>query len=98
MYIYIYIVGTSELSAEKIWTEEDENDTRLDKNAQVKKRGGGKAISVADCGGPWSCEMSRLTHFLDNWLIEGGEVVSNMHKLRFTPQEGSWYSFLLEAE
>jgi hypothetical protein len=42
--------------------------------------------------------MSRIPHFLDNRLTDGGEVVSLMRWLPFTPQENSWYSFLLEAE
>jgi hypothetical protein len=33
-----------------------------------------KAILVADRGGPWDCEKSRLPHFLDNRLTGGGEV------------------------
>jgi hypothetical protein len=41
--------------------------------------------------------MSRLPHFLDNWLTDGGEVVSLTHQLPFTLQEESWYSFLLQA-
>jgi hypothetical protein len=36
--------------------------------------------------------MSRLSHYLDNRLTDGGEVVS------LYPQEDSWYSFSLEAE
>jgi hypothetical protein len=43
------------------------------------------------------CETSRIPHFLDNQLTDGGEVVSLMHPPRFTPQD-SLYSFLLEAE
>jgi hypothetical protein len=42
-------------------------------------------------------EMLRLPHFLDSWLTDGGEGVSQTHRLSFTPQEDSWYSFLLEA-
>jgi hypothetical protein len=40
--------------------------------------------------------MSRIPHFLDNWIIGGGEVVTCW--LRFTPQENGWYPFLLEVE
>jgi hypothetical protein len=47
---------------------------------------------------PQGCEMSRLPHFIENWLTDGGEVVSLTHWPPCTPQEGSWYSFLLEAE
>jgi hypothetical protein len=35
---------------------------------------------------------------LDNRLTDGGEVVSITHRPPFTPQEDSWYSFILEAE
>jgi hypothetical protein len=34
--------------------------------------------------------------FEENFLID--KVVSLMRQLPFTPQEDSWYSFLLEAE
>jgi hypothetical protein len=62
---------------------------------KVKK---GKAIPVTGRGGPQGCEMSRLPYFLYNWLTDGVEVVSLTHELLFTPQEDSWYSFLLKAE
>jgi hypothetical protein len=39
----------------------------------------------------------RLPHIIDNRLIDGGEV-SLKRRPPFTPQEDSWYSFLLEAE
>jgi hypothetical protein len=42
--------------------------------------------------------MLRIPHFLDSRLIEGGEVVSFTRLPRFTAQEDSWYSFLLEVE
>jgi hypothetical protein len=58
----------------------------------------GKAIPVTGRGGPHDCETSRLPHFLDNRLTEGGEVVSLMRRPAFTPQEDSWCSLLLEAE
>jgi hypothetical protein len=61
----------------------------------VKK---GKAIPVSDCEGPWGCETSRLPHFLDNRLTNGGEVVSLTHSAAPYHQEDSWCSFLLEAE
>jgi hypothetical protein len=57
-----------------------------------------KVISVTDLGGPYGCETSRLPHFLDNRFINGGKVVSITRQQLFTPQENSWYSFLLEAE
>jgi hypothetical protein len=56
-----------------------------------------KAISVTGRGGPYGSETSNLPHFLDNRLTDGGEVVSLTRRSPFTPQEDSWYSFLLEA-
>jgi hypothetical protein len=56
-----------------------------------------KAIPVTGCGGLYGCEMLRLTHFLDNWLMDGGEVFSLARRPHFTSQEDSWYSFLLQA-
>jgi hypothetical protein len=63
---------------------------------EVQKRG--KAIPVTGREGPWGCETSKLPHFLDNQLIDGGVVVCLMRQPLFTPQEDSWCSFLLEAE
>jgi hypothetical protein len=40
----------------------------------------------------------RVPQYLDNRLTDGGKVVSLMRRPPFTPQEGSWYSFLLETE
>jgi hypothetical protein len=42
----------------------------------VGVKGEGKAIPVTGRGGPYGCETSRLPHFLDNRLTDGGEVVS----------------------
>jgi hypothetical protein len=67
-------------------------------NSDHIKKGKGKAIPVIGHEGTQGCEMSRLPHFLDNRLTYGGEIVSLMHRLLFTPQENSRYSFLLEAE
>jgi hypothetical protein len=36
----------------------------------------GKAIPATGHGGPQGCETSRLPHFLDNRLTDGGEVFS----------------------
>jgi hypothetical protein len=58
----------------------------------------GKAIPITGRKGPQGYEMSRLPHFVDNRLRDGGEVVSLTHRSHFTPQEDSWYSFLLKAE
>jgi hypothetical protein len=57
-----------------------------------------KTVLVIGRGGPEVCETSRLPHFLDNRLTDGGEVVSLTLRPPFTPQEDCWYSFLLEAE
>jgi hypothetical protein len=57
-----------------------------------------KDIPVTDRGGPLGCETWRFPHFLDNRLTDGGKVVSPTRRPPFTPQEDSWYSFLLEAE
>jgi hypothetical protein len=54
-------------------------------------------IPVAGHGDPEGCEASRLPHFLDSRLANGGEVV-NCASAALYPQEYSWYSFLLEAE
>jgi hypothetical protein len=54
------------------------------------------AIPVTGYEGPWGCEALRLPHFLDNRLIDGGEVVSLMHRPPFTstkiPKEIVWES------
>jgi hypothetical protein len=58
-----------------------------------KKKKRGKPIHVRNCGGIQGCETSRLPHFLDNRLTDGGEVVSLTRRpaaLYF--QEDSWYS------
>jgi hypothetical protein len=44
-------------------------------------------MPVKGCGGSEGCEMSRLPHFLDSRLTDGGEVVSRMHWLPFTPRK-----------
>jgi hypothetical protein len=64
----------------------------------VKSKKKSKATLVTGLGGTYGCEMSRPPYFLGSWLTDGSEVVSLMHRLRFTPQEDSWYSFPLEAE
>jgi hypothetical protein len=38
---------------------------------------------------------SRGSHFLDNRLTDGGEVVSLSRRAHLYPQEDFWYSFLL---
>jgi hypothetical protein len=46
-----------------------------------------KTISVTGRGGSKVFETSRLPHFLDNRLIDGGEVVSLTHRPPFTPRK-----------
>jgi hypothetical protein len=62
------------------------------------KRIKSKAILVTGRGGPYGCETLRSPHFLDNRLTDGGKVFSHTRRPLFTPQEDSWYSFLLETE
>jgi hypothetical protein len=50
-----------------------------------------KTISVTSRGIPQAYETSRLPHFLDNRLKDGGDVSP------IYPHEDSWYSFVLEA-
>jgi hypothetical protein len=47
----------------------------------------GKAIPETGREGPYGCEMSRLTHFLENWLTDGGEFVSLTRRPSFTPRK-----------
>jgi hypothetical protein len=47
----------------------------------------GKDIPVTGHGGPQGFETSRLPHFLDNQLTDGGQVISLMHHLLFTPRK-----------
>jgi hypothetical protein len=48
-----------------------------------------KAIPATGRGGPQGCETSRLPHFLDNRLTDGGKVVCLTRWSPFTPQEDS---------
>jgi hypothetical protein len=47
----------------------------------------GKAMPVTERGGPLGCETSRLPHFLDNQLRDGGEVVGPTRRTPFTPMK-----------
>jgi hypothetical protein len=58
----------------------------------------GKAIPVTGRGGPYGCVTSRLSHFLDNRLTDGGDFVSLTRPAALYPQGDSWYCFLLETE
>jgi hypothetical protein len=57
-----------------------------------------KLSLLAGSGSPQGSETSRLPHFLENRLTNGGKVVSLTRRPPFTPREDTWYSFLLEAE
>jgi hypothetical protein len=46
-----------------------------------------KNFHVLGRGGRYGCETSRLTHLLDNWLRDGGEVVSLTRRPPFTPRK-----------
>jgi hypothetical protein len=46
-----------------------------------------KAVSAISRGGPQGCETSRLSHFLDNRLTHGGEVVSLTRRPPFTTRK-----------
>jgi hypothetical protein len=52
-----------------------------------------KAVLVIGRGGLYGCEMLRIPHCLDNWLVDGGKVVSTTHLPHFTPQKH--YLFLM---
>jgi hypothetical protein len=46
----------------------------------------------------WKTRTEETTWKIQNQLTDGGEVVSLTRQPPFTPQEQSWYSFLLGAE
>jgi hypothetical protein len=47
----------------------------------------GKAITATGREGPSGCETSRIPHFLDNLLKDGGEVVRLTRRPPFTPRK-----------
>jgi hypothetical protein len=57
-----------------------------------------KANPVRGSGDPQDCKTSRLPHFLDNQLTDGGEVVSLTRRPPFTPRKIPNTHFLLETE
>jgi hypothetical protein len=46
-----------------------------------------KKINKSGSGGPWGYEMSRIAHFLDVWLTDGGEIVSLTRRQAFIPRK-----------
>jgi hypothetical protein len=81
--------------------EEPENICRTsDVSADFRDAGGGKkrqSYPVTGREGPLGCETSRLPHFLDNRLTDGGEFVSPPRRPPFTPRKIPG-THLLEAE
>jgi hypothetical protein len=66
------------------------------KSARRKKW---KAILAAGSGDSLYYQTSKLSHFLDNSLKDGGKVVNLARRpTALYPQEDRWYSFLLEDE
>jgi hypothetical protein len=47
----------------------------------------GKAIPVRGHGSPQVCETSRLPHFLESRLADGGKIVSLMRRRPFAPRK-----------
>jgi hypothetical protein len=56
----------------------------------------GKALPVTVRGDSQGCEMSSLPRFVYSRLTDGGKphATAALH----SPQEDTWYSFLLEVE
>jgi hypothetical protein len=50
-------------------------------------------MPVTGRGGLQDCEMLRISHCLDNQLIDGGKVVSPTHQPHFTPQKFFFFNF-----
>jgi hypothetical protein len=51
-----------------------------------------KAIPVTGRGRLQGCEMLRIPHCLENWLTDGGKVVSPTHRPQLTPQKHYYFS------
>jgi hypothetical protein len=51
------------------------------------------AIPLTGREGPYHCETSKLPHFLDSRLADGGEVVSLTRRPLFTPRKIPVLSF-----
>jgi hypothetical protein len=56
----------------------------------LSKRKKSKAIPVTGPEGPSRYERSRLPHYLDNRLTDGGKVVSLTRRPPFIPRKNSW--------
>jgi hypothetical protein len=55
---------------------ESARDAYTKKISLTEKGKKGNAIPVTGRGDPWGCETSRIPHFLENRLTDGGAVVS----------------------
>jgi hypothetical protein len=64
----------------RVCEKDNRDSTNVVKNNNKKD----KDIPVTCRGDPKGCEMSRLQHFLDNRLIDGGEL-SALHTSRPLP-------------
>jgi hypothetical protein len=53
-----------------------------------------KTILVRGRGGPQGCETSRLRHFLDSRLADGGKGSSLTRRSPFTPRKIPGYYFI----
>jgi hypothetical protein len=51
-----------------------------------------KVIPLTGLGGLQVCEMLRIPHCLDNWLTDGGKVVSPTQPPHFTPQKHYYFN------
>jgi hypothetical protein len=80
-----------------VWTKKQNNLLYITKSLTLSQDLKGKSILVKDHEVPWGCEPSKLPHFIENRLRDGGKVICLTHRPPFTPRNSS-YSFLLEAE
>jgi hypothetical protein len=70
-----------EVKSGKTYITNDQNKRWMLNICYIK---GEKAIPIRGRGGPQACETSRLPHFLDNRLTDGGEIVSLTRRPPFT--------------
>jgi hypothetical protein len=56
-------------------------------NSRISPNVNDSIILVLGHGGPYGYQTSRLQHFLDNRLTDGGEVVSLTRQQPFTPRK-----------
>jgi hypothetical protein len=56
-----------------------------------------KALSIADGGGLYVCEIVWSPRCVDNWLTDGGEVLSLTRQPLSTPQNCSIFLVLISV-